>query len=395
MRRQRREYYRITAASRKYVGIEAFRLRDFAVRQVLPLAKNSRHWQRALRWIRGFEKWARPFLSRESARLRTKLPYRTVQELLLDRELIRLFFRYVMKNKVGFSVPRSARRFLSEARVRLGSSSLNEDKELTDLIVGYERKTPRTVVQAGSLDVDDVQRIAAEYSVSEDWFLLQLALLVCLGFVAILRMGELTKIKVEDVHLVPFVGRDMAADSVSELPGLDMVKGAFVHLVSRKASQAFDVWIPVACRTTLSLLLQQLQALRREGRRSGPLLTSRLRKGGPRHPTNRISTQSATDGLREALRKVCGMSMEQSMLYKGHSLRVGGSNYIRRLGIDDEIHRLMGGWASLSSSRGYFKLSTVEQLQLAEEWALKTRQSPGRAGSRPVTLDSITAINIG
>ena len=59
------------------------------------------------------------------------------------------------------------------------------------------------------------------------------------------------------------------------------------------------------------------------------------------------------DALKTAMRVVCGAKLEELVDVMGHSLRVGGSNHIRKLGIDDEIHRKLGGWASLSSSRSY------------------------------------------
>ena len=126
--------------------------------------------------------------------------------------------------------------------------------------------------------------------------------------------------------------------------------------------------------------------LRRDGRRTGPLFTARTRKGGRRHKRKRLSSSAAVRELRHTLTSLCDMTKEQSKLYAGHSLRVGGSNYIRRLGIDDEVHRLLGGWASLTSSRGYFQLLNEEQWELAEQFALKERAPPERLDARPLAI---------
>ena len=69
--------------------------------------------------------------------------------------------------------------------------------------------------------------------------------------------------------------------------------------------------------------------------------------------------------------EVCGLTEEQADLFSGHSLRVGGSNYMRRLGVEDEVHRLVGDWASLVSSTNYYALSSAEQFDVTNRFVLK------------------------
>ena len=355
---------------------------------------HGRYWQRGLRWIREFEEWARQFLRREALGSDSVAKSRSTRELLQDNELCKLFIRTLFKKEVGFSVPRACRRHLSGARLRLRLSSLNDDIELSDLIRGFERSMPRTVVQALSLQVDDVQRIAAQWGGSTDWWKVNIATLVAVGFICIMRGIEVRGIKVEGVQLVLKTGVEVSAAEVSSLPQVRLVQGAFIHLVWRKSQQAHDVWVPLACRLTLGLLLKQLRMLRSAGRAEGPLFPSRTRAGGKRSKNNCIGQRAMIEGLRQALKDVCGMTQEQSLLYKGHSLRVGGSNHMRLLGIADEVHRLMGGWASLVSSRGYFQLGTDEQFKVAEKFALKERVSPPVGGGRPVSLLDMTRMTI-
>ena len=355
---------------------------------------HGRYWQRGLRWLREFESWVRPFLRQEARETATRGVTRTTQELLRDNELCALFVRSLLKKKVNFSVPRACRRHLSGARCRLGLPSLNADVELSDLIRGYERSMPRTVVQALSLLVDDVQRITSQWGASSDWWRVNLATLIAVGFICILRGIEVRRIKIEGVRLVLATGVEVSATEVSCLPVLRDLQGAFLHLVWRKAKQAHDVWVPLSCRITLGLLLKQLNMLRAVGRVRGPLFPSRTRAGGQRSKSNCIGSKAMVDGLRTALTMVCGMSEEQAGLYKGHSLRVGGSNHMRLLGVDDEVHRLMGGWASLVSSRGYFQLNTEEQLKVAERFALKERAPPQEEGGRLVSLSQMATMTI-
>ena len=55
------------------------------------------------------------------------------------------------------------------------------------------------------------------------------------------------------------------------------------------------------------------------------------------------------------------MGVSEAKAYAGHSLRVGGSTHMRRCGVDEHVHRSLGGWASLTSAAHYIQLSPIEQ----------------------------------
>lgn len=394
VKKQRRTYLRLTQPQRKYDGPEARAIREFVTKEVQPHCHHKRHSQRALRWLKEFGAWAGPFRYAEADRRGEEPVVQTLQEMLVCDELCRLFVSNLMKQKKGFSVPRAARRYLSGARLRLKMKSLNGDVALGERIRGYERSMPRTAVQRLSLALDDMHRIVEAYGGSDDWWEVQTALWTALGFTAILRLIELLLVSIEGVHIVGHSFGEVSASTVEVLPHHEQVKGLFVHLVWRKAQQTHDVWIPVACRAVIRLMMRHLAMLRAEGRRTGPLFTARTRKGGRRHARNRLSSDSAVRALRATLIEVCGMTKPQTRLYAGHSLRVGGSNFIRRKGIDDEVHRLLGGWASLTSSRGYFQLLDDEQWDLAEQFTLEERETPRNPGGRPVDLSAVLRINL-
>ena len=80
----------------------------------------------------------------------------SIQELLGDEEALEIFIGSLASRELGFLVPRSARRFLSVVRMRLGFRPLNEADEINEIIRGHD---PRTVKQAESLEVGDVNRI--------------------------------------------------------------------------------------------------------------------------------------------------------------------------------------------------------------------------------------------
>ena len=63
------------------------------------------------------------------------------------------------------------------------------------------------------------------------------------------------------------------------------------------------------------------------------------------------------------------------LAFRGHSLRLGGLNELRRRGVDQETRRLLGGWASVISQARYEQLPVAERLALSEKMARAPRQS--------------------
>ena len=76
---------------------------------------------------------------------------------------------------------------------------------------------------------------------------------------------------------------------------------------------------------------------------------------------NPVGHSQLVSAIQFALVVVVGLTREAAKLRKGHALRVGGSNYMRQLGISDEVHRKLGGWMSLVSSHGYMHMSVGER----------------------------------
>ena len=75
--------------------------------------------------------------------------------------------------------------------------------------------------------------------------------------------------------------------------------------------------------------------------------------------------------MRKALHDTCGMSLAESKACGGHSLRVGDSNFVWRLGVDPDVHRAMGGWSVLKSAHDYMQLSPSEQFEITRGLAVQ------------------------
>ena len=99
--------------------------------------------------------------------------------------------------------------------------------------------------------------------------------------------------------------------------------------------------------------------------------------------------------IRTALLACTDILPHQARLYSGHSLRVGGSIQMRRWGIPDDIHRMLGGWASLQSASNYQSLSSAEQLALSNVMALQQRKVVMSASQADKAIHMLQSIRIG
>ena len=330
-------------------------------------ARHHKSWGVALRWIREFEKFARVMCSANG------VIYDAVR-MRADDELCCLFLTEVAEQHKGISRVVAARRALSRQRIREKSVSLNEVDNISLLVDGVRRSHPRTKFQVESLDVNDVTAMSAALSASPRWHERQLGVLITTGFLTIMRYGELQRVYRRGVRVVFKSGREVPL-SCLQLPlslDLDMVQGVLIHIPWRKAKQMVDAWIPMSCHVTIRRLLTHEQSLRDLGSPSPYLFPSVQRlRGHPPHPCNYFGATQFRNGLRKALRDICGMSMDESKVYGGHSLRVGGSNFMHRLGIDQDIHRSLGGWSVLKSARDYMQLTPAEQFALTRSLAVQ------------------------
>ena len=78
--------------------------------------------------------------------------------------------------------------------------------------------------------------------------------------------------------------------------------------------------------------------------------------------SNRLSRASLATLMRHALVEVCGLSNKQAARFTVHSLRVGGINYYKRIGVPIGMRAIIASHKSLVTSRQYLRLLPAEQL---------------------------------
>ena len=267
---------------------------------------------------------------------------------------------HVANEERGVSRPRSARTVLSAERVKRKLDSLSLDPDISMVVRGAEAAKPYTKKQSAGLTIAMVIYIARKWGSSRSWWKRQMAALIVLGFVSLMRMGELCALKTSDVMVVYADGSEVELQDLQKVPKAAEVAGLLLHLPWRKNHATQDCWVPVACKATIALLLQQASTLRRRKCKSEYLFPSR--RGSEMNRANHIRGRSANRALVQALLEcVPLMTPAWAKLYTGHALRVGGSNHMRRIGVADDVHRRMGGWMTLVAAQGYMALSTSEQ----------------------------------
>ena len=147
--------------------------------------------------------------------------------------------------------------------MREGSASLNSDHDISLLLDGVRRNQHKSKHQVESLDVNDVSVIAATLSQSFKWQEHQLGVMIALGFLTIMRLGELQRVRRRGVRVVCKTGGERALSDFVYLPRVNEVNGLLIHLVWCKSTQEVDAWVPLSCETTIQRLLNHEQTLRK------------------------------------------------------------------------------------------------------------------------------------
>ena len=344
-------------------------LNNAVATKYMPHARSAGTLSKTDSWVQKFFVFAQK-ICRESGQPRSDL------QCLASNNMCRHFITHTAEEDKGFSRARSARTVLSMERKRRGLPELTEDMQIAAVVNGVETANPRTKKQSAGLTATMVKFIRKVWGKSRSWWKRQNAAMLTLGFVSIMRLGELVSLKRSRIHIVLKDGSEVELHKLKAWPARSMIVGMLLHLPWRKNHPGVDCWIPVACPITIDLILQQVSTLRSMRSRSDYLFPSRA--GKRINKTNHINQQSARGALQHALLEcVPLMSRRWAKMYTGHALRVGGSNHMRKIGVANDVHRRMGGWMSLVAAQGYMAMSTSEQFNYTLKLAKSTKRRSG------------------
>lgn len=356
-------------------------------------AKPKGEWGRHGRWWELFCQFAHKISLEKGVPFNSK---ECVKSVSMCRFFLTSIAKEIAPNGDGFSRPAAARRCLNAEREELGVSSLCDIPSINRLLEGIKKKFPRNKRQAEALHVEDVCEITESFGYHSDWEKHQIALMIAIGFLSIMRGIELLSLRRDGVLLVYADLSEAHFDPDRPMPDVNRLLGVHLLVCWRKNNQYVTSWLPLRCKKTISMLLHHMYFVCEQAPTNEFVFCSAKRGKGGRYPnkSNPLGANEFRKGIKEALVSVCGFPWEAAKLFATHSLRVGGSCFMRDIGISDDLHRRMGGWFSLTSSSGYMQMTAEERFRTTKKLCLSSRRvcGPTPDMARQALNDSISRL---
>ena len=266
-------------------------------------------------------------------------------------------------NKGRTTVPAAARA-INFMRKFNSAAPLSDDPRMTMLKRAVMRANPSNPRGALPIHAMMVAAVATAWgSSSSCWWRRMVAFIMLAAFQTLLRGAG---ILVVPNHSITWVAGSTEFLNPSVPPR--NYTGVLLLVPKRKTKQEAPSWIPLK-RGLATEILRRHALWRGRGPATNPFLfpSRKLRVSGNTrrwvpHPTNRMSQSSLCFLLRQALREVCGISHRDADRFTVHSLRVGGINFYRHLGVSTSMRAEIASHRSLQTSRRYLRLLPQEQL---------------------------------
>ena len=298
-----------------------------------------------------------------------------------DDELVEMWISDIVEEDCGATRPGAARTAMNTKRKALFMAPLPKRANVTTLVNAAKNKAPKNVKKSAKFSKARIRQVVDYYKSSAVWYLVMFALATALGFLCVLRLGEVVQLYLRGIKLVRYDGSEVSVKIVSirgmvlwpVLPPVSDVLAVRLYLPFRKTIRANGSWILISdprVRNMFVRHLLNLRHLRYEGKFLFPSKMRVAKRFQPPcpwmpNPDNPMSNKTYIDTMREALRVVCRFPVDVCKLYTGHALRVSGSNFIRRdKKLGDDLGRQVGGWMHLASQDEYQQMSLVEHLHV-------------------------------
>ena len=315
-------------------------------------------WQRIHSWLMKFH----AFLQIHALDVAAGPP---TPRMMRDDSLALEFLAMIADERKGRTRVGAASRAIEFVRKVMGIRPLANDPRTALLKRGVLRYTPAKPKGAVPFPAIAVIAIAKAWGRSKCWWQRAVALAIYLAFVAVLRGAGLLAIPRRGLTWVSPSGE---STNPKRIPPDHT--GVALLLPRRKTKQTQWSWTTVRAGKVTRLLAKQSRWLRSRKRRPRFLFPSRVpafRRGKRVWRPNRsrhMSTSSLLGLMRRALREICGLSVTQANRFTVHSLRVGGINYYRSLGVSTELRAQLADHMSLASSLRYLRLRPADQIDI-------------------------------
>ena len=284
-------------------------------------------------------------------------------KMFADNDFALRFLAKVADQNKGRTRVTAAVRAIDFARRLLGVTPLGEDPRTPMLKRGVLRAFPHKPKGAVPLPAFMMMAIVCAWSRARQWWKRMTALVTILSFLALLRVAGTLAIPSNGIAWVSGLRERLNPRRIPLNPS-----GVLLLVPVRKTRQTQPSWVPLRSKRVNSLLRRHVLWHRRKARRNTFLFPSRRPKFRGRrlvwlpNQKNRMSTASFLRLLRMALMQVCGLSRSQAKMFTLHSLRVGGINYMRQLGVDIGLRAKVATHKSLVTARMYDRMLPIERL---------------------------------
>ena len=288
---------------------------------------------------------------------------RLTPPMMENNDLALSFLASVAEEDRGRTRVASAIRAVNFIRGILNIGPLSRDPRVALLKEGVLRINPHAPKGAMPAHPVMVLAITRLWGNSPIWWKRMTALLILASFLSLLRAAGILSIPRDSVTWV--TGHDEVTDPAFIPRSHD---GALLLVPARKSSQTAPSWIPLRGGRVTQLLRAHLRWLRHVGSPNRFLFPARNARfaGGERtwvpHVSHSLSRASMVHLMRKALTEVCGVSDTSAKRFTAHSLRVGGLNYYKRIGVSLGMCAQIASHKSITTSRTYLRLLPVEQL---------------------------------
>ena len=284
--------------------------------------------------------------------------------MIADVNVMLEFLAFVADQNKGRTRVASAIRTINFIRRLLALDSLAGDPRVALLSEGVRRLRPHVPRGALPFPVILLTAIAQTWGSSQVWWKRMVATILVTAFLSLLRgAGILSAPR----GTVTWVYGLQESQNPPRKGG--PCSGALLLIPARKLSQSAPSWVPIREGIATQLLAAHVRWRRASRGTNRFLFPSRRRRRSKRgrvcwvpHQTNKLSQSSFVTLMRMALVEVCGISQRSAHRFTIHSVRVGGINYYKRIGIPIGIRAIIASHKSLVTSRQYLRLLPVERL---------------------------------
>ena len=313
-------------------------------------------WSRIASWLSTFYN----YLADLALHKGRKRPY---PKLMASNSVALEFLAMVADEQKGHTRSAAALRGINFARSLLGIPSLLLDPRTPLLLKGVLKFFGKNPKGARPFPEIAVVAIAQAWGRAKEWWKRMTALAIFLGFVSLLRGAGLLGSYRRGITWL--IGQ-WEVTNPKRPPKRH--SGVLLLVPVRKTRQIFHTWVTVKGGHVTRMLARHVRWLRRQRPRPKFLFPARApgaKRGEWRAKKDkRMSTSSLLALIRRALREVCGLSKDQAKRFTLHSLRVGGINYYRRLGVPLETRAQLADHLSLPSALRYQRLPPAEQIAI-------------------------------